>query len=315
MKQIIAIVGPTASGKTSLSIQLAQKLDTQIVCMDSMQVYQRMDIGTAKPTIVERAGIAHHMLDLVPPSYPYSVAEYVEGAKQCIEKIHHMNRIPILVGGTGLYLKALTGGMPLGGTVGNEDLRHELAAIAETPGGKQRLHEELQHIDPVSAARLHMNDCRRVIRAIEVFRMTGKPISSQSTEVEDKPYDVITLGVGIERPQLIERINHRVDLMLKMGLVAEVEALLASGVSPEAQAMQGLGYKELIPYLNHQCTLQEAATQIKISTRQYAKRQMTWFKRTEGVCWLNGLDSAMATFAAKEVERRMAVLQEDKHHE
>ena len=133
MKQFIAIVGPTASGKTSLSIQLAQKLDTQIVCMDSMQVYQRMDIGTAKPTIVERAGIAHHMLDLVPPSYPYSVAEYVEGAKQCIEKIHHMNRIPILVGGTGLYLKALTGGMPLGGTVGNEDLRHELAAIAETP--------------------------------------------------------------------------------------------------------------------------------------------------------------------------------------
>lgn len=311
MKPLIAIVGPTASGKTSLSIALAKALDTQIICMDSMQVYRQMDIGTAKPTMEERAGITHHMLDVADPRDAYSVAEYVRGAKACIDSLHHADHIPILVGGTGLYLKALSGGMTLGGTVGNDEIRRELEAIAETEEGKRRLHRELERIDPKTAARLHVNDSRRVIRAIEVFRLTGKPISAQESEHQTCEYDLITLGVGVERPLLIERINKRIDIMFEQGLVGEVQSLVAGGVSPSAQSMQGLGYKELIPYLNGEATLDEVKEQLRIGTRQYAKRQMTWFRRTPAVCWLDGLAADIADQAMLEINKRLQALRKE----
>lgn len=305
MKPVIAIVGPTASGKTSLSIYLAKALGSQIICMDSMQVYRGMDIGTAKPTIAEREGIPHDMLDVVSPKDPYSVAEYVKGAAECINAIHCLNKVPILVGGTGLYLKALSGGLTLGGTVGDEALRRKLEEEADQPGGKEKLHQQLALIDPVSSARLHVNDSRRVIRALEVFQLTGKPFSAQKPQDEACPYDLITLGVGVERAQLIERINLRVDQMLADGLVEEVEGLLADGVPADAQSMQGLGYKELTPYLEGLGTIQEAVEKIKIGTRQYAKRQMTWFRRTPNVCWLDGLNRNTPELAILEVERRL----------
>lgn len=295
MLPVIAVVGPTASGKTALSIALAQALGGEIVAMDSMQVYRRMDIGTAKPTLLERQGIPHYMLDVVEPDRTYSVAEYVPQAREALAKIHKTNRTPILVGGTGLYFKALCGGLTLGEAAGDPKLRQTLKAQAETPEGRLALHSRLQEVDPVSAARLHPNDSRRVIRALEVFRATGKPLSAQAGAREAFcPYDIKLLGVGIERPELISRINQRVDQMLAQGLVREVQELLASGVPPESQAMQGLGYKELVPYLAGRQTLEEATGRIKTGTRQYAKRQMTWFRRTPGIQWLDGSDQALA---------------------
>ncbi|MBQ8536217.1 MAG: tRNA (adenosine(37)-N6)-dimethylallyltransferase MiaA [Clostridia bacterium] len=305
MKPVIAIVGPTASGKTALSIYLAKQLQTQILCMDSMQVYRGMDIGTAKPTMAEREGIPHHMLDVVSPKEPYSVAEYVEGAKACIETIHANGQVPILVGGTGLYLKALSGGLTLGGTVGNEGLRKKLEAIASSPEGKNELHMQLAKVDPAAAARLHVNDSRRVIRALEVFELTGRPLSEQTQQKQLCPYHLITLGVGMERPLLIDRINRRVDQMLADGLIKEVQKLLSEGVSPAAQSMQGLGYKELAPYLLGEIPLEAAVEQIKIGTRQYAKRQMTWFRRTPQVSWLDGQDTQTPVKALKIVHDQL----------
>lgn len=299
MKDIIAIVGPTASGKTGLSIALAKHLQTEIICMDSMQIYQRMNIGTAKPTLEEMDGIPHHMLDVVPPDVPYSVAQYKADAEKCIEAVHGRGKIPILVGGTGLYLKALCTDMHMGHTVGSVDIRAKYEAIAEKKGA-DHVHALLLSIDPKAAARLHPNNVRRVIRALEVYEATGVPLGESPPSPPQSHYRFTIIGIACERSRLIKRINLRVDQMLSQGLAGEVDTLIQIGVPADAQAMQGIGYKELVPYLKGETTLEAAIELIKVRTRQYAKRQMTWFRRTPEVHWVN-LDDGLLFEQAKDV--------------
>jgi tRNA dimethylallyltransferase len=285
---LIVIAGPTASGKTSLSIALSHRLKGEVVAMDSMQIYRYMDIGTAKPTLSERENIPHHMLDVSDPKDTYSVAEYARQAKNCISDVHQRGKIPILTGGTGLYLKALTTFMELGGIQGDPIIRERLTAIAQEENGGEALHEMLAKVDPESANRLHRNDIRRIIRALEVYELTGKPISCQQPgEQPECPYSLCVLGLFLERETLYKRIDDRVDAMMNMGLSQEVEGLLHMGVPPEAQSMQGLGYKELIPVVKDRQPLHQAVEAIKLGTHHYAKRQMTWFRRTEGILWLD----------------------------
>ncbi len=305
---LIVIAGPTASGKTSLSIALSRRLKGEVVAMDSMQIYRYMDIGTAKPAMIEREGILHHMLDVADPKDTYSVAEYARQAKSCISDVHQRGKIPILTGGTGLYLKALTTSMELGGTQGDPAIRERLSAVAQQENGGEILHEMLFSVDPTSANRLHRNDIRRIIRALEVYELTGKPISCQQPETQlECPYHLCVLGLFLERETLYKRIEDRVDTMLHLGLIQEVENLLRMGVPPEAQSMQGLGYKELIPVVKDGQPLQQAVEAIKLGTRHYAKRQMTWFKRTEGMLWLDAQAKDLKDAAMENVQAALKV--------
>ena len=272
---VIAVAGPTASGKSDLGLKLAQRLGGEIVCMDSMQIYRRMDIGTAKPTAQERALLPHHMLDVADPTEAYAVADYAVAAERVIAEILSRGRVPILVGGTGLYLKALMDGLSLGGAGGDERLRAELNALADEPGGKERLHARLAAVDPETAARLHPNDRRRVIRAIEVYEQTG----------------VLPLALEWPRDLLYARLEARVHRMMEMGLLSEVRALLESGVPPAAQSMQGIGYKELIPVVMGQGDVNRAVWEIIVHTRHYAKRQGTWLRAEPRCVWLDARDA------------------------
>ena len=288
---VIAVAGPTASGKSDLGLKLAQRLGGEIVCMDSMQIYRRMDIGTAKPTAQERALLPHHMLDVADPTEAYAVADYAVAAEQVIAQILSRGRVPILVGGTGLYLKALMDGLSLGGTGGDERLRAELNALADEPGGKERLHARLAAVDPETAARLHPNDRRRVIRAIEVFEQTGVPMSRQNHAAQDRPFRVLPLALEWPRDLLYARLETRVHRMMEMGLLSEVRALLESGVAPAAQSMQGIGYKELIPVAMGQDDVNRAVWDIIVHTRHYAKRQGTWLRAEPRCVWLDARDA------------------------
>ena len=286
------LTGPTASGKTSLSIRLAKEFDCEIVCMDSMQVYKRMDIGTAKPTAAEMDGIRHHMLDVAEPTENFSVARYQEMAEQIFREIHARGHQVLLVGGTGLYLRALRNPMAMGDVGSDEKLRDELQAVADAPGGKQRLHDMLAEVDEVTAARLHLNDVRRAIRALEVYRLTGVPFSRQPQVEADVPFDYRVASLTMDRATLYQRIEQRVDQMMQDGLVGEVQSLLDSGVPVGAQAMKGLGYKELVPYLHGEYDLDKAVYELKLGTRHYAKRQLTWMRREENVLWVDSLEAS-----------------------
>lgn len=283
---VIAICGATASGKSELALALARRLDAEIVCMDSMQIYRRMDIGTAKPTADERAMVAHHMLDIVEPTEAYTVAEYAVEAERVLLEIASRGRLPLLVGGTGLYLKALMHGMSLGGAKSDEGVRARYAAIAQESGGKERLHKMLAQIDPPTAERLHPNDVRRVIRALEVYELTGVPMSRQQPEEPERPFQILPLAIDLPRETLYERLERRVHQMMRLGLLNEVRALLESGVPEDAQAMQGIGYKELIPVVRGDCEESAAVRQIIINTRHYAKRQGTWLRTEPKTVWL-----------------------------
>ena len=281
-KTVLGFVGPTASGKTTLSIAMAQAVKGHILCMDSMQVYRGMDIGTAKPTREEQAQAPHHLLDLAEPAQPFSVADYQRLAQPLLEELPH----PILVGGTGLYLKAVSYPMSLGSTVSDPQVRARYQAIADTQGN-EALHRILEQRDPVSADRLHQNDTRRVIRALEVLELTGKPFSAQRLPGEEaSPFRFALFALDWERDVLYRRINLRVDQMLKDGLMEEVAALKDAGVPRDAQAMQGLGYKELLAHFDGEMTLEETVELIKRRTRNYAKRQLTWFRADARVHWL-----------------------------
>lgn len=283
------LAGPTASGKTAFSIKLAHEYGCEIVCMDSMQIYRRMNIGTAKPTLAEQDGVPHHMLDVAEPGEPFSVARYQEMAEEVIESIHKRGHRALLVGGTGLYLRALRHPMAMGAVQGNEELRRELETIAEQTDGREMIHEQLAKVDPTTAARLHVNDVRRAIRALEVYQLTGVPFSQQPV-IEDEPrFRYRVAALNMEREILYQRIEKRVDEMIACGLVEEVRALLEEGVSPDAQAMRGLGYKELIPYIKGEIPLEQAVYEMKLGTRHYAKRQLTWMRREEDVCWVDAL--------------------------
>lgn len=283
------LAGPTASGKTALSIRLALAHQCEIVCMDSMQIYRGMDIGTAKPTHEEMHGIPHHMLDVAEPAEPFSVARYQEMAEEAIAGIHSRGHQALLVGGTGLYLRALRHPMAMGMVTGDSSLRAKLEDEAKKTDGRFLLHQRLSEVDPETAARLHVNDVRRVVRALEVYQLTGTPFSKQPQTEAEAPFQYRVASLTMDRQVLYQRIEQRVDRMLEDGLVEEVRALLASGIPADAQALKGLGYKELIPYLQGNCSLEDAVYQLKLGTRHYAKRQLTWMRREEDVFWVDSL--------------------------
>lgn len=286
------LTGPTASGKTSLSIRLAKEFQCEIVCMDSMQIYRRMNIGTAKPTAEEMDGVPHHMLDVADPTENFSVARYQEMAEQVFREIHARGHQVLLVGGTGLYLRALRNPMAMGDVGSDEALRDELQMLADAPEGKQRLHDMLAEVDPDTAARLHLNDVRRAIRALEVYRLTGVPFSKQPQVEAETPFDYRVATLTMDRAVLYQRIEQRVDQMLRDGLVNEVKDLLDRGVPATAQAMKGLGYKEMVPYLRGEYDLDKAVYELKLGTRHYAKRQLTWMRREENVLWVDNLEKS-----------------------
>ncbi|MBQ8080493.1 MAG: tRNA (adenosine(37)-N6)-dimethylallyltransferase MiaA [Clostridia bacterium] len=295
-KTVYGVVGPTASGKTAVSLLLAQALGGELLCMDSMQIYRGMDIGTAKPTEAERQVAPHHLLDIVEPTEPFTVTQYVERARKVIERVP----VPILVGGTGFYLRGLSLPMDFGFVEGAAEVRRRYERIAEVEG-KAALHRLLRERDPISAERLHENDVRRVVRALEVQELTGRPFSSQTMPgYEDADYDFRLFAVSWPRELLYERADQRVEEMLRQGLLKEVQSLLDAGVPPEAQAMQGIGYKELIPVCRGDMDLSAAKALIQQRTRNYAKRQLTWFRADPRIVWLpaDQGDTAQDIFSA-----------------
>lgn len=283
------LTGPTASGKTALSLQLAKKYNCEIICMDSMQIYRRMNIGTAKPTIEEMDGIPHHMIDVAEPTENFSVARYQEMAEECIADIHSRGKLALLVGGTGLYLRALRTPMAMGDVAADDSIREELEALAATENGKQQLHDMLAEVDPDTAARLHLNDVRRAVRALEVYRQTGVPFSKQPQLTLESRFKYRVATLTMDRALLYSRIEKRVDIMVQQGLVAEVEELLNSGVPADCQAMKAIGYKEIVPFLRGESTWEETDYLLKLNTRHYAKRQLTWMRREEDVLWVEAL--------------------------
>lgn len=287
-KPLICIVGPTASGKTALSLCLAELFNGEIVSADSMQIYKGMSIGTAKPSIEERRGIPHHMMDIVEPWETYSVARYVNEAASVIDAIHEQNKLPIVVGGTGLYVDSLLRGMDFAAQPSDEQYRNELEKIAEAQGGEVLL-EKLRCVDAEQAELLHANDHKRIIRALEVYHVTGEKISqhNERTRNYESKYNACIIGITYrDRQRLYDRINMRVDMMLADGILDELKALLDQGLDKTVTAFQAIGYKELMPYIEGNCSLDEAVEALKQATRRYAKRQLTWFRRNPNINWI-----------------------------
>ena len=285
MNNIICIAGPTASGKTALAVELARELGGEVVSCDSMQVYKRMDIGTAKPTKEEMGGIVHHMIDVAEPDEDFSVSKYCAMAGLVIDDIVARGKTAIIAGGTGLYMDSLIKGndfAPFPATGVREQLEAKAAQV-----GMDAMLEELRAVDPESAARL--KDLRRVIRALEIYYETGITITEHNRRTQAIPprYEPLWLGLDFtERAELYRRIDLRVGIMLEMGLVKEIEDLLTSGIPAKATAMQAIGYKEFVAALEGRCTIEEAADEVRKSSRHYAKRQLTWFRRNKNIHWL-----------------------------
>jgi tRNA dimethylallyltransferase len=288
VENVIVIAGPTASGKTKISIELAQRINGEIISADSMQIYRYMDIGTAKPDKAEMKGIKHYLIDEVTPDVEFSVARFQSLALKYVREIADKGKIPIIAGGTGLYINSLIYNLQFSETISDWKLREELKREAETKGNKY-LHDELRKIDPESAARIHENDIKRIIRAIEVYRYTNKPISYHKEISRSVPpeYNYIVIGLKTDREELYDRIDKRVDLMIEKGLVDEVRQLVEMGYDKNSIAMQGLGYKEILWYLKGILTFDEAVYLIKKDTRHYAKRQITWLKRINEIKWVS----------------------------
>ena len=288
--KIAAIVGPTASGKTALSIALAKKYNGEIVSCDSMQVYRGMDVGTAKPDIVEQDGVVHHMFDVADPKSTYSCADYVKDAKEKIKDIISRGRLPIICGGTGLYLDSLLRGGSFEVADTLPEYREELMQLAAREGN-ERVHQMLREVDPESADATHPNNLKRVIRALEIYRSSGvkKSVLDKQSREPESEYDALVVGIRFtDREALYDRINRRVDIMLDMGLEEETRRLLAEGVfESSGTATQAIGYKELLGYIRGEMTLCEAAEELKTASRRYAKRQMTWFNSHSNVQWID----------------------------
>ena len=290
MNNIICIAGPTASGKTALAVELAKELDGEVVSCDSMQIYKRMDIGTAKPTVEEMQGIPHHMIDVAEPEEDFSVSKYCEMASPIVDDIVARGKTAIIAGGTGLYMDSLIKGndfAPFPATGHRERLEEKLIAV-----GLDAMIAELAAVDPEAAARSQRNP-RRIIRALEVFYETGETITAHNLKTQATPprYTPLWLGLDFDpRALLYNRIDQRVGIMLEMGLEKEIRELLSSGISPKCTAMQAIGYKEFVAALDGQCTIEEAADEVRKSSRRYAKRQLTWFRRNEKMHWLTRRD-------------------------
>ena len=309
---LVCIAGPTACGKTSAAVAVCKALGGEVVSMDSMQIYRGMDVGTAKPTAAERGGIAHHMIDILPPTAAYSVSEYQRDALRVADEILARGKLPVFAGGTGLYLQAIRHPMRFAQTDGNEEIRSRLRAQAETEAGRAELWRRLCAEDPKSAAHLHPNDVRRVVRALEVLEQTGRPMGDADDWEAPPEYDFLTLGIRWPRETLRRRIEVRVEEMARQGLVQEVRALLKAGVPREAQAMQAIGYKEICEALAGECTMEKALALVNIHTRQYAKRQMTWLARDGEICWLDADAFESAESLHREMIARIAARQEER---
>jgi len=285
--KIAVICGPTASGKTRLAVELALAKNGEVVSADSMQIYRTMDIGTAKPTAEEMRGVPHHMLDVADPAEDFSVARYVDMAARCVDDILSRGKLPVLAGGTGLYIDSLLSGRGFAAFDPDSALRGRLEAEFAQKGGEVML-TELGKIDPEAAARLHPNDAKRIIRALEVFYSTGKTITQHNLETQTIPprYEAVTLALAFEeRADMWARIDARVDEMMAQGLVDEVKGLLARGIPDKCTAMQAIGYKEMVSALRSDGDVYSAAEEIKLRSRQYAKRQLTWFARNPAANW------------------------------
>ena len=296
---LIVVAGPTASGKTSLAIDIAKALDGEIVCADSMQIYKYMDIGTAKATRDEQAQCPHHLMDIVEPDCEFSVAYYTELAHKTISDIVSRGKTPIMCGGTGLYIDSVVNDVEFGEFDNDYTLRRELEELAKKEGS-QRLIDMLSEFDPLSAKKLHPNNLKRIIRAIEFYKVSGIPISEHQhmTKLKESRYNAVEFIIDRERYELYDRINRRVDIMMDEGLADEVKMLMDRGYSPKLNSMQGIGYKELIAYFDGKSTLDESVDAIKQNSRRYAKRQLTWFRRNENIHWLspdNALEEALKT--------------------
>lgn len=288
MEKVIVICGPTASGKTSLSIELAKRIQGEIISCDSMQIYQEMDIGTAKPTQEERQGIQHYLLDCVSPEERYSVADYKKDAKKAIREIIEKGKTPIVVGGTGLYIDSLIYEIEYPNIEFDKEYRKKLEERVQAEG-LEKLYEEAEKIDSLAAKKISKNDEKRILRILEIYHATGRTKTEQEIESRKKPveYDYHVYALKWDREILYERINKRVDQMLKQGLIEEVKEILKRH-KEFPTAMQGLGYKEVVEYLNGNVTKEEMIEKIKMETRRYAKRQMTWFRKNKQTIWLDG---------------------------
>lgn len=289
MKKIdlIVVAGPTASGKTRLAIEIANALNGEIVSADSMQIYKYMNIGTAKPTAEERAECRHHLIDFLEPDAEYSVADYTADAHRTIAELCERGKLPVMCGGTGLYINSVVNDVAFGEMENDYALRDKLWAAAEREGG-EKLIEMLSAFDPVSAQRLHPNNLKRIIRAIEFYELTGVPISEhqEQTKLTESRYRPVMFCIQHDRETLYDRINRRVDLMIEQGLPEEVKHLMEMGYTSELNSMKGIGYKEIMAYYNGECTMEEAVHAVKQGSRRYAKRQLTWFRRDERIHFL-----------------------------
>lgn len=287
-KPLIVLTGPTAAGKTELSIALAKKLNGAIISADSMQVYKYMNIGSAKIRPEEMQGVRHYLVDVLDPREEFHVARFQQMAKEAMDEIYRNGQLPIVVGGTGFYIQALLKDIDFDESSGELPCRKELEETARREGGAV-LYERLKQVDPESAEAIHPNNVKRVIRALEFYQETGQPISLHNKEQKEKqsPYTYAYFVLNDDRARLYERIDRRVDRMVEQGLVEEVRWLKEHGYDRSLVSMQGLGYKELFPYLDGTCSLEEAVEIIKRDTRHFAKRQITWFKREPDVIWLN----------------------------
>lgn len=289
MKQpLIVLTGPTAVGKTSLSISLAKAVNGEIISADSMQVYKKMDIGSAKIRSEEMQGIPHYLVDVLEPEEEFHIVKFQQMAKKAMEDIYSRGKIPILVGGTGFYIQAVTKDIDFTEAQQENDYRKELEALAEEKGG-EHLHEMLRKVDPVSADAIHAHNVKRVIRALEFYNQNGSPISAHNEEQKqhESPYNLAYFVLNMPRELLYERIDLRVDQMMKEGLLEEVSRLKEEGCHRGMVSMQGLGYKEILAFLDGEYPLEEAVRVLKRDTRHFAKRQLTWFRREQEVIWVN----------------------------
>lgn len=285
---LVILTGPTAVGKTALSIALAKRIQGEIISADSMQVYRGMDIGSAKILPEEMDGVPHHLIDILDPREEFNVVTFQQKAREAMLGIYERGHIPIVVGGTGFYIQALLYEIDFTENGEDKSFRHELEELAKTPEGAGQLHQRLKEVDPVSAEMIHANNTKRVIRALEFFEETGTRISEHNEQQRQKesPYLFCYFVLEDERSLLYERIDRRVDEMISQGLVQEVERLRSQGCDRSMVSMQGLGYKEILDYLDGQCSLERAVYLIKRDTRHFAKRQITWFKREKDVTWI-----------------------------
>ena len=302
---VLFLVGPTAGGKTDTAVELAQKINAEIISADSMQVYRKMDILSAKPSKEQLSMVPHHLIDILDPAEEYNAAIFREKALECIEQIVAKNKIPLIVGGTGLYVKALTKGI-FSDNAKDEQLRKQLAKEAQHLGNAH-LYERLKQVDPEAASKIHPNDLRRIIRAIEVYEISGSPISELQSCIEglDARYEYRIFGIRRERKELYQRIEQRVDLMFEQGFLEEAEKLLALNLSHTAK--QALGIKQVKDYKDNKLTLEEAKSLVKRDSRRYAKRQLTWFCAQKDIIWLEADDQSGSKELAEKIRSLLSL--------